>query len=145
MTTNTPTPQPIAKSAVPELSPCRFCGRTSKMEQFFIDDDPQPWYIATCSVCPVKTYDQRTAEEAARIWNASPAGIPVPQSIAEGGASPEPEPCPFCGGVRIKMSRLFLTRTCGDCHAVGPLPRQGEAFNATRAWNRRAKPAEESK
>jgi Lar family restriction alleviation protein len=52
-----------------ELKPCPFCGLQSKIEDFFIDDDPQPWHVATCTVCPVKTYDQQTPQEAARIWN----------------------------------------------------------------------------
>jgi hypothetical protein len=52
-----------------ELLPCPHCGRESKVEDFFIDDDPTPWYVATCEICPVKTYDQTTAAEAARIWN----------------------------------------------------------------------------
>lgn len=52
-----------------ELLPCSFCGRESKIEAFLIDDDPQWWYVATCPACPVKTYDQTTPLEAARIWN----------------------------------------------------------------------------
>lgn len=52
----------------PELKPCR-CGRRALIERFHDGDDPQPLFVATCEVCPVKTYDQFTAEEAARIWN----------------------------------------------------------------------------
>lgn len=52
----------------PRLNPCR-CGRKALVERFYDGDDPQPLFIATCEVCPVKTYDQLSAEEAARIWN----------------------------------------------------------------------------
>ena len=51
------------------LEPCPFCGRTSKIEEFFVDDDPMPWYVATCVLCPIKTYDQVTPEIAAQYWN----------------------------------------------------------------------------
>lgn len=53
----------------PELLPCSFCGRKALIEEFRDGDDPQPLFVATCEVCPVKTYDQFTAQEAARIWN----------------------------------------------------------------------------
>lgn len=51
------------------LEPCPFCGRESKIEAFQIHDDPQWWYVATCVICPVKTYDQTTPQDASRIWN----------------------------------------------------------------------------
>lgn len=57
-------------AGVLKLSRCKFCGRESKIEGFLIDNDPQWWYVATCVICPVKTYDQQTPQEAARIWNA---------------------------------------------------------------------------
>ena len=52
-----------------ELLPCPFCGRKASMQRYFIDDQPEPWYVAECVICPIKTYDQTTQEEAARIWN----------------------------------------------------------------------------
>lgn len=52
----------------PELKPCR-CGRKALIERFHDGDDPLPLFVATCEVCPVKTYDQFTADEAARVWN----------------------------------------------------------------------------
>lgn len=61
------TPTPIHEGGE-QLKPCG-CGRPAKIEEFFIDDDPTKWYVATCSICPIKTYDQFTVEEAARIWN----------------------------------------------------------------------------
>lgn len=58
-----------AKSTTePELKPCR-CGRRALIERFHDGDDSQPLFVATCEVCPVKTYDQFTADEAARVWN----------------------------------------------------------------------------
>lgn len=58
-----------AKEALePTLKPCR-CGRKALIERFYDGDDPQPLFVATCEVCPVKTYDQFSMEEAARIWN----------------------------------------------------------------------------
>lgn len=52
----------------PKLKPCRY-GRKALIEEFYDDDDPQPLFVATCEVCPVKTYDQFSVEEAARVWN----------------------------------------------------------------------------
>ena len=60
---------PTTKEAQgPKLEPCR-CGRKALIEEFYDDDDPQPLFVATCEVCPVKTYDQFSMEEAARVWN----------------------------------------------------------------------------
>jgi hypothetical protein len=52
-----------------ELLPCPFCRRKSLIEEFHDGDDPQPLFVVTCEVCPVKTYDQFSAQEAIRIWN----------------------------------------------------------------------------
>lgn len=65
MTTNSPEAQPQEV----ELLPCPFCGRESLIEEFRDEDDPQPLFVATCEVCPIKTYDQFSAQDAARIWN----------------------------------------------------------------------------
>lgn len=83
MANDNPVSQPSVAEA-PELLPCRFCGRQSRIEDFFIDDDPQPWYVATCTICPIKTYDQQTPEEAARVWNArvAPASSITERRIA---------------------------------------------------------------
>jgi hypothetical protein len=69
----------------PQLEPCS-CGRSAKIEEFFIDSDPQPWYVATCEVCPIQTYDQTTVAEAARIWNTFRAPVAAPPAPSEGGA-----------------------------------------------------------
>jgi hypothetical protein len=64
------------------LLPCPFCGRESKIEAFLVDDDPHWWYVATCVICPAKTYDQQTSQEAARIWNTR---APAPQPVLDAG------------------------------------------------------------
>jgi hypothetical protein len=51
------------------LVQCPFCGRKAIIEEFCDGDDPQPLFVITCEVCPVKTYDQFSIQEAARIWN----------------------------------------------------------------------------
>jgi len=67
--TNPPVAQPDGVVEALKLLPCPFCGRPAGIDEFVIDDDPQRWYSATCVICPVKTYDQQTPEEAARVWN----------------------------------------------------------------------------
>lgn len=84
----TPYPAPEA-----QLEPCPFCGRASKIEEFFIDDDPMPWYVATCGICPVKTYDQVTPELAAQYWNIRSPTVPSSEARA-----PTPS-CAECGAV----------------------------------------------
>lgn len=60
-----------------ELKPCPFCGGKAMVEEFRDGDDPQPLFVATCEVCPVKTYDQFSAQEAIRVWNARPYAGPL--------------------------------------------------------------------
>lgn len=57
------------KAEVREIAPCPLCGRKSIVEEFRDGDDPQPLFVVTCEVCPVKTYDQFSASDAIAIWN----------------------------------------------------------------------------
>ncbi len=57
------TPQEVEAN----LLPCPFCGEAGQLAE--LCDDGDIFWIAECSKCPVKTYDQATADDAAIIWN----------------------------------------------------------------------------
>lgn len=90
----------------PKLNPCR-CGRKALIERFYDGDDPQPLFMATCEVCPVKTYDQLSAEEAARIWN---------EFVSAPIAPVVDHRCLLCGHASVDVDGVCMMNvpTCSD-------------------------------
>jgi Lar family restriction alleviation protein len=65
--------------------------------------------------------------------------------------TPEPKPCPFCGGTSIQVQQGSIYRTlvvkCADCGAQAPETRQTSLYDlppdratALRDWNTRVNP-----
>jgi hypothetical protein len=114
------------ESAV-ELEMCPFCGREGKIEEFFIDDLPEPWYVATCVVCPLKTYDQTTAEEAAHIWNSRTPPF-TDEDIKRVMFSSE-----CAGAVGHYISEMVAAKNVAQLDA--DTASKTEVIEAAKAWN----------
>lgn len=126
------------------LKPCKFCGGESMIEEFRDGDDPQPLFVATCKVCPVKTYDQFTAEEAARIWNtrvSAASTAPVVDELIEAfrDASIKAHigfnhvwPWEECRWIECEDRRKMLRRVAAASPAAPTLPIADQIWNACK-------------